>query len=113
MRQLGYDQSTIIVTREMGFSNLATVEAQFMGEGREQILSKFESMFWPDKEGMGLRSPGGSIYWKTNLGKMSEFMLIQDESTLKISNPRPIELTTLSCVSTENAKNMKKNKYQI
>lgn len=71
MRQFDYDQSAVIVTREMGYPGLLNVVEQFLGEGKEQILSKYESMFWPNKARMGIRSSGSSIYWK-NLGKMCE-----------------------------------------
>lgn len=81
MRQLGYDQSTIQVTGEMGYSNLVTIEVPFIGEGKAHIVSKFRFIFWPDKARMEMRCSGGSIYWKKNLLKMSEFVVSQDEKT--------------------------------
>lgn len=42
MRQLGYDQLVVMVIGEMGHSNLLNAEAQFLGEGNKQIMSKYE-----------------------------------------------------------------------
>lgn len=85
MRQLDYDQSAIQSTREMRCSNRLIVESLFVGEGREYIVSKFQSIYWPDKLRVGLRSPGGSIYIKKSLSTMSDFVLDQPEQTLEIT----------------------------
>lgn len=50
MRQLGYDMSMIMVTREMAYSDLLTAGVQLMGEGKEQIISKFEPIFYLTEE---------------------------------------------------------------
>lgn len=47
IRQLGYVEGEIMVTREMGSSNLQTVKASFVGDGKEKILINFETIFWP------------------------------------------------------------------
>lgn len=46
MRQIGFDQLSIKVTREMECSNILTVEAQFVREGREHIVTKFQSIYF-------------------------------------------------------------------
>lgn len=45
MRQLGYDRLVVMVTGEIGHSNLLTAEAHFVEEGKEQIVSNYESYF--------------------------------------------------------------------
>lgn len=45
---------------KMGYSNLLTTKAQFIGEGKYHIISKFESIFGQIRR-MGVRSPGDSI----------------------------------------------------
>lgn len=85
MRQLGYDRSTVMVTTEMGHSNLLIVEDQFMEEGKEQLVLKYESVFGLIKRG----SSGGSRYWKKNLGKMCAFVLSKDEDTLDVTKAMP------------------------
>lgn len=45
MRQLGYDQSDIQITGEMGCSGSITAESQFIGQGRTHIVSKFKKFF--------------------------------------------------------------------
>lgn len=87
MRQLGYDQSTIHVTGKMGYSSLLTAEAQFIGEGKEHI--EVWVHIFSCKERIGMRSLGGLIYWKKNLSKIYEFVLIQDEKTLEITEAVP------------------------
>lgn len=62
MRQLGYDQSAIQLSGEMGCSSSATTEAQFIGQGKTRTISKFKRTFWPDRVRVGVRSPGGAIY---------------------------------------------------
>lgn len=66
--------SAIQVIGEMGCSNALTFESQFVGDGREHIVAKFQSMYKPDKARAGLRSPGGSIYERKNLSFMSDFV---------------------------------------
>lgn len=75
-----------MVTGEMGYSNLLTVGVQFIGEAKEWIIFKFESLFWPDKGRMEVRSLYGSIYWKKNLGKMLEFVLSKYETHMRLPN---------------------------
>lgn len=41
MRQLGYDQFAIQPSKEMGCSDSATTESQFVGQGKAHIVSKF------------------------------------------------------------------------
>lgn len=82
----GLRRSAVMVTREMGHSNLLIVEARFMEEGKEQLVFKSESIFWPIKRG----SSGGSTYWKKNLGKMCAFVLSKDEDTLEVIEAMPI-----------------------
>lgn len=62
MRQLGYDQSAIQLSGEMGCSGSATAEAQFTGQGKTHIISKFKRTFWPDRMRVRVRSPEGAIY---------------------------------------------------
>lgn len=64
MRQLGYDQLTIQITGDMDSSDILTVESQFVGEGKEHIVMKSHSNYRPDKARIGVRSLGGSIYWR-------------------------------------------------
>lgn len=64
MRQLGYEQSAIQISGEMGCSSSATKESQFIGQGKAHIASKFKKTFWPNRVRVGVRSPGDSIYWK-------------------------------------------------
>lgn len=68
----------------MGCSNVLNAEAQFVGEGREYIVAKFQFVFWPDKARVGVSSPGGFIYWKKILSTMSYFVLNQHEKTFEI-----------------------------
>lgn len=58
MRQLGYAQSAIQITGEMGCSNALTAEFQLVGDGREHIVTKFHSVYWLDKARVGVRSLG-------------------------------------------------------
>lgn len=81
---LGYDQTVIQVMGEFRYSNFLTALAQFIGEGKEHIISNFESIFRADKARIGVRSPGGSIYWKKNLSKICDFILSQNEKPLVI-----------------------------
>lgn len=60
-----------------------------MGEGRKHIVAILQSMFWPGKARMEVRSPGGSIYWKKNLSMIYDFILNQDEKTLEIAETGP------------------------
>lgn len=77
IRQLGYGRLAIQVAGEMGCSNILTAEEQVFGKGMEHIVTKFQSIFWPNKARVGVRSPGGSIYWKKSL--LCDFVLNQDE----------------------------------
>lgn len=74
IRQLGYDQSAIRITGEMGCSGSMTAEAQFIGQGRTHKVSKFKKIFWPDKIRVGVRSPKGSIYRRNLMEKFCAFM---------------------------------------
>lgn len=65
MRQLRYDQFAIQISGEMGCSSSITAESQFIGQGRTHIVSKFKKIFWPDRTRVGVKFPGGSIYWRT------------------------------------------------
>lgn len=47
-------------------------------------------MFCLDKVRVGVTAPGGFIYWKKNLSMICEFVLKQDEKTLKIAEAGPI-----------------------
>lgn len=47
-----------MVPGEMGCSDLLIVEAQFVREGKKQIVSNYDSIFWPDKARIGVRTPG-------------------------------------------------------
>lgn len=58
---------------------------QFIEEAKEQIIFKFESIFWPDKGRMEVRSLCGLIYWKKNLGKMFQFVLSKYEDVLEVT----------------------------
>lgn len=59
----------------------STTESQFVGDGREHIVSTFQFVYWPDKARVGVRSPGCSIYWKENLSTKGNFVLDQNEET--------------------------------
>lgn len=74
MRQLEYDQSAIQLTGKMDCSDSATAESQFVGQGKAHIVSKFEKIFWPDRLRVGVRSPGGSIYWRILMEKFCAFV---------------------------------------
>lgn len=64
MRHIVYNQATVMATGEMVISNLLTVEAQFVREGKGKILINYDIVFWSDEARMGVRSPGGSLYGK-------------------------------------------------
>lgn len=69
MRQLGYDQAAVMVTVDMESLNLLNTNAQFLGEGKEQIVSNYDLIFWFDKARMKVRSLSGSMHWKKTLEK--------------------------------------------
>lgn len=75
MTQFGYNKSVIQLTGAMGCLNALTVKEKFVGEGIEHVLANFQSVFWPDKTRVGVRSPGGSIYWKKNSSTMIVLIL--------------------------------------
>lgn len=58
----------------MGCSNALTTESEFVGDGREHIVVKFQPVYWLDRARVGVRSSGGSIYWRKNLSIMSDFV---------------------------------------
>lgn len=62
MRQLGNNQSAIQLSDELSCSSSATAGAQFTGQGKTHIISKFKRTFWLDRVRVGVRSPGGAIY---------------------------------------------------
>lgn len=66
-----------------------------MGKGKKQIMLKYESDFWLDKARMGVRSPGGSIYWKKNLGKLCAFQLSKDEHMLEVAEAGQSRIRTI------------------
>lgn len=74
----------------MGCSTVLTTESQFVGEGREHIVAKFQSVYWPDKSSIWVRSLGGSIYKKNNLNTMTDFVLDQNEETPEIAKGGPV-----------------------
>lgn len=84
MRQLGYDQSVIQLMGEMGCLDSTTVESQFVGEDKAYIVSKFQSIFWPDGARVGVRTPGGSLYWRTLLDDLCTFVEKQSAESLEI-----------------------------
>lgn len=90
MRQLGYDQSAIQITGEMGCSGSATAEIQFIGQGKTHIASKFTQTFWPDRARVGVRSPGGAIYWKILMEKFSAFA--------ENRTPEPLEIPKIPII---------------
>lgn len=63
----------------------STAESQFGGDGIEYVTAKFQFIYWPDKERVGVRSLGGSIYGRKNLSLMSDFVEDQNEETLEIT----------------------------
>lgn len=69
----------------MGCSNNLTLESQFVGKGRKNIVSIFHS-YWPDKARVGMRSLRGSIYSRKNLSKMSNFVEDKNEETMEIAD---------------------------
>lgn len=69
MRQLGYNQSVVQLSEEMGCSDSVTVESQFIGDGKAHMVSKFQKIFWPDRVRIGVRSPDGAIYWRMLMEK--------------------------------------------
>lgn len=69
---------------EMDKSNALSVEAWFIGDGRDQSLENFKKIFWPGKVRVGVRSSGGELYWRC-LGAMHSFVTSKDERTLKLS----------------------------
>lgn len=58
----------------MGCSDSVTVESQYISNGKAHIVSKFQKIFWPDRVRIGLRSPGGAIYWTTLMEKFCAFV---------------------------------------
>lgn len=83
MRQLGYDQSAIQISGEMGCSSSTTAEAQFIGQGKTHV-SKFKKTFWPDRVRVGVRSPGGAIYWRILMEKFCAFVENRTPESLEI-----------------------------
>lgn len=61
-----------------------------MVEGREHIADKFHSIHLPDKARLRIMSLGGSIFWRTILSKISDFVEDQNEETLEIADIVPI-----------------------
>lgn len=53
MRPLGYAWGAKIITCEMRNSNILTVEAKFVGDGKEEILSNYKQYFGPVRQGWG------------------------------------------------------------
>lgn len=96
---MGYDQSAVHVMGELGYSNLLKDQAQGSGAGGEHILSKFESIFWPDEARMGVRSLGSSVYWKKNLSKCASLFEFKVGRLLKLLRPVLYRLKTPSCTS--------------
>lgn len=62
---------------------MLTVEAPFIGEGREHIVSKYPYFVLINKNGGEVL--GGFIYWKKNLSKIWDFFFSQDEKTLEFA----------------------------
>lgn len=67
-----------------------TTESWFVGDGKEHIFVKFQPVYWPDEAKVGVRSPGGSIYWRKNLSTMSDFTKDQSEESLETSEAGPV-----------------------
>lgn len=84
MRQLGYDQSAIQISGETGYSDSSLVESQFVGDGKTLIISKFKTVFWPNGAKVGVRTRGGSVYWKTLLHHCCVFVEQQSKESLLI-----------------------------
>lgn len=68
----------------MGCSDSATAESQFVGQGKAHIVSKFQKIFWPDRVRVGVRSPGGSIYWRILMEKFCAFVENRTSEPLEI-----------------------------
>lgn len=97
MKQLGYDQSAITVTREMGGSNLLTTEAQFMEEGEEQTVLKYESIFWHDKARMGLALHVAQCTGR----KFNVYILSKDTIELEVAKAMQSGVRNHSCATRE------------
>lgn len=72
-------------SEEMGCSNALTAESQFIADGREQIVAKFQSMYWPNKARVGVRSLGGFIYQRKNVSMMRDFVEDQNEEIVEVA----------------------------
>lgn len=88
MRQLRYDHSAIQVTREMGCSNTLTVEPEFVGKGRENIVVSFIRYTSLIRKGLCVNSLGASIYWRKNLSNMSDS--VEDHNETEIVEASPV-----------------------
>lgn len=84
MRQLGYDQSAVQISGGTGYSDSSLVESQFVGDGKSLVISKFKTVFWPSGARVGVKTPGGSVYWRTLLHQLCVFVEQQSKESLLI-----------------------------
>lgn len=73
-----------------GLLRSATPESQFAGGGKAHIVSKFQSIFWPDRVRIEMRSPRGSIYWRTLMEKFCAFV--------ENKTPKPLEIPKIPTI---------------
>lgn len=88
MRQFGYDQGTIIITEQLATSSDLLAESIFVSQGKHQILAGMESFFWPGLARVGVKLPGGALYWQNCIRVMKKFVKEQDEAAPEVPLPK-------------------------
>lgn len=68
----------------MGCSYYITAESQFVVEGKQRIVSRFQKTFWPDAARIGVRTLGCSIYWRKLLESLVEDHTFESLEILRV-----------------------------
>lgn len=70
-------------------SNIKNSEAKFINEEHDIILSSFVTFFWPRRGRVGVRSPGGALYWR-HMAEMDGFVSNKDASSSAVAISVPM-----------------------
>lgn len=83
MKQLGYDQSEVRIVGYMIAFDVLVTKARFIGEGNDQILVRFDNLFWSTSERVRVRLLRGALHWQRRIEGMNSF--VNNQTTLEIA----------------------------
>lgn len=81
---MSYDQGAVTVSGNFGIFEVLIAEAWSIRERKNQILARFDRLFWPAAERASARSSGDALYWQRCTQSMHDSVNNQDRDILEV-----------------------------